>query len=52
MQGTLTQTADEVTRLGGRGIATPWDHRDDAAVEALFRQVVDGQRRWLPARRS
>jgi dehydrogenase/reductase SDR family protein 1 len=37
--GTITQTADEVTRLGGKGIAVRCDHADDAAVAEVFAQV-------------
>lgn len=32
-------TAREVDAAGGSGIAIPCDHRDDAAVEALFQRV-------------
>jgi NAD(P)-dependent dehydrogenase (short-subunit alcohol dehydrogenase family) len=41
LPGTVYETADEVTQLGGRGIALPCDHRDDAQVDALFTQVLD-----------
>ena len=37
--GTIRQTAEEVTRLGGKGIAVRCDHADDAEVAALFEQV-------------
>jgi len=37
--GDIDSTAEEVTRLGGRGIAARCDHRDDAQVEALFERV-------------
>ena len=36
LPGSVSATAQEVTREGGRGIAVVRDHRDDAAVEALF----------------
>jgi len=39
MPGTIDDTADDVTALGGRGIAMRCDHTDDDAVQALFRQV-------------
>jgi NAD(P)-dependent dehydrogenase (short-subunit alcohol dehydrogenase family) len=39
LPGTIDETADELTRLGGRGIAVPCDHREDAQVEALFARV-------------
>lgn len=37
--GTVFQTAEEVTALGGKGIAVPCDHRNDAEVEKLFERV-------------
>jgi dehydrogenase/reductase SDR family member 1 len=37
--GTITETADEVTRQGGHGIPVAVDHRDDAQVAALFDRV-------------
>ena len=43
--GTIGATAEAVTALGGRGIAVRCDHRDDAAIAALFRQVRDEQGR-------
>lgn len=30
--GTVDDTAEEVTRRGGRGLAAPCDHRDDMQV--------------------
>ena len=39
LPGTIGETADEVTRLGGRGIAVRVDHRDDEQVAALFARV-------------
>jgi len=39
LPGSVDATAAEVTALGGRGIAVCCDHRDDAAVEALFARV-------------
>lgn len=41
--GTLDETAAEVTKRGGKGIAVPCDHRDDAQVKALFDRVRDEQ---------
>ncbi len=41
LPGTIHQTAAEVTRLGGRGIAVRCDHENDDEVEAVFRQVMD-----------
>ena len=43
--GTIDATADEVTRLGGRGIAARCDHTDDAQVRALFQRVQAEQGR-------
>lgn len=41
LPGTVTQTADEVTRRGGTGIPAVVDHSDDDQVAALFRRVRD-----------
>lgn len=38
--GTVSATAGELTALGGKGIAIPCDHRDDAQVEKVFQQVT------------
>jgi dehydrogenase/reductase SDR family protein 1 len=40
LPGTIDATADEVTRAGGRGIAVPCDHADDADVARLFEHVL------------
>jgi NAD(P)-dependent dehydrogenase (short-subunit alcohol dehydrogenase family) len=44
LPGTIGATAQEVDAIGrdagGRGIAVALDHRDDAAVEALFERVL------------
>src|SRR6516164_3692444 len=37
--GTIYETAEAVTKAGGRGIAVRVDHSDDAQVRALFEQV-------------
>jgi NAD(P)-dependent dehydrogenase (short-subunit alcohol dehydrogenase family) len=39
LPGNLRQTAAEVERLGGRGIAVRCDHLDDAQVRALFERI-------------
>ena len=39
LPGTIGATAEEVTKAGGQGIAVACDHRDDAAVEALFDRI-------------
>jgi dehydrogenase/reductase SDR family protein 1 len=43
LPGTIGETADEVSRLGGRGIAAQCDHADDAQVEELFARVTREQ---------
>lgn len=40
LPGTIDDTADEVTRRGGTGIAVRCDHGADADVEALFARVA------------
>ena len=45
LPGTVGATAEDVTKLGGRGIAVGLDLSDDAAVEALFDRVRDEQGR-------
>jgi NAD(P)-dependent dehydrogenase (short-subunit alcohol dehydrogenase family) len=39
LPGTVEATAREVSAAGGRGVPAACDHRDDAAVEALFRRI-------------
>jgi len=39
LPGTIDETADAITRLGGRGIAAPCDHRVDDEVHDLFARV-------------
>jgi dehydrogenase/reductase SDR family member 1 len=39
LPGTIEETASDLTRLGGRGIAMRCDHRVDAEVEAVFARV-------------
>jgi dehydrogenase/reductase SDR family member 1 len=38
--GTVFETAEAVTALGGKGIAAPCDHREDSQVEEVFQQVA------------
>ncbi len=45
LPGTIYQTAEEVTRLGGQGIAVRCDHRSDPDVQALFEQIRAGPNR-------
>ncbi len=39
LPGTVEDTAEQLTARGGRGIPVPLDHRDDAAVAALFERI-------------
>jgi dehydrogenase/reductase SDR family protein 1 len=41
LPGTVGETADEVTALGGAGIAVAVDHHDDAQVDALFDRIAE-----------
>jgi dehydrogenase/reductase SDR family protein 1 len=41
--GTIQQTADEVTNLGGKGFPVRCDHRNDQEVEALFQRIANDQ---------
>ena len=43
--GSIDETAEEVTRAGGRGIAVRCDHTREDEVAALFRQVEQEQGR-------
>jgi NAD(P)-dependent dehydrogenase (short-subunit alcohol dehydrogenase family) len=45
LPGSIDDTAEEVTRLGGTGIAVRCDHRDEAEVRALFDRVEREQGR-------
>ena len=45
LPGTIATTAQEVTVLGGHGIAVRCDHRNDDDVEALFARVEAEQGR-------
>jgi len=40
LPGTILETAAQITALGGRGVAVACDHRDDAAVQAVFERVA------------
>src|SRR5690242_9697161 len=39
--GSVEQTAEEVTALGGVGVGIVCDHTDDAQVEAAFKRILD-----------
>jgi NAD(P)-dependent dehydrogenase (short-subunit alcohol dehydrogenase family) len=43
--GTIDDTADEISRRGGKGIALPCDHTNEADVARLFARVQDEQGR-------
>lgn len=43
--GTIDESAEEVTKRGGRGIAVRCDHTVDSDVEALFARIRDGHGR-------
>lgn len=45
LSGTIGQTAEEVTRLGGTGIALRCDHTVDAEVEQVFERIKQEQGR-------
>jgi dehydrogenase/reductase SDR family protein 1 len=41
LSGTIHKTAEEVTRLGGQGIAIRCDHRNDEQTQAVFKQIQE-----------
>src|SRR6266436_3235078 len=43
--GTVSATAEEVTRRGGKGIAVVCDHSDDKQVRSLFERIQEESRR-------
>ncbi|CAN7337316.1 SDR family NAD(P)-dependent oxidoreductase [Phenylobacterium sp. LjRoot225] len=45
LPGTVGETAEEVTRAGGKGVAVQVDHANDEQVAALFEQVQREQGR-------
>ena len=45
LSGTIGETAEEVTRLGGKGIAVRCDHTVDAEVEGVFERIQREQGR-------
>ena len=47
LPGSIGETADEVSRRGGKGIAVQCDHGDDAQIKRLFERVADEQRGQL-----
>lgn len=47
LPGTIGETAEAVTKRGGRGIAVACDHADDAQIKRLFERVADEQQSRL-----
>ena len=45
LPGTIYQTAEEVSNLGGKGIAVRCDHLDDEEVKDLFQRIQVEQKR-------
>ncbi len=45
LAGSLEDTAAEVTRLGGRGVALACDHRDDAQTRAVVERIREAHGR-------
>jgi dehydrogenase/reductase SDR family protein 1 len=45
LPGSVAETAEEVTRRGGKGIAMGCDHRDDAQVRAVFDAITEREGR-------
>ena len=45
LPGTIYQTAEEVSRLGGKGIAVRCDHTNDEEVQAVFQRIQTEQGR-------
>jgi dehydrogenase/reductase SDR family protein 1 len=45
LPGTIYQTAEEVTRIGGKGIAIQCDHLHDEEVETVFQRIRTEQER-------
>lgn len=41
LPGTVSETAQRVSELGGKGVPVICDHSDDAQVAALFSQIAD-----------
>src|SRR5689334_22545193 len=45
LTGSITSTAEEVTKAGGKGIGIRCDHRTDDEVRAVFEQIKSEQGR-------
>ena len=45
LPGTIQESAEEVTRRGGQGIAVRCDHADELEVQSLFRKIREEQGR-------
>jgi NAD(P)-dependent dehydrogenase (short-subunit alcohol dehydrogenase family) len=46
LAGTVVESAEEVTRAGGRGVAIVCDHTDDAQTRAVIDQIQRDQQRF------
>ena len=46
LPGTTHETAAEIERLGGHGIAVECDHSNDLQVKALFEEIGQRSGRW------
>src|SRR5438045_8292998 len=45
LPGTIEESAEEVTRRGGQGVAVRCDHANQLEVESLFRRIREDQGR-------
>lgn len=45
LPGTFAETAEQVTRLGGRGVGVACDHGDDEQIAALFDRIAKDEGR-------
>ena len=43
--GTIYETEEAVTKMGGKGIAIQCDHRDDSQVEEVFKRITKESKR-------
>ena len=44
LPGSIHQTAEEVNKLGGKGIPIQCDHRNDAEVEKVFKEILSKEK--------
>lgn len=45
LPGTVSETAQKINELGGKGVPVVCDHADDASVARVFEQIMDEQGR-------